>query len=328
METMGNPIRVDEATMTATIKPGYSNDRHTLAEVIPLKTPYVIQIAPSSLCNLRCNYCIQSSGTMKNKQLMNWAIFLELCNQISEFDEKLKQVNIAGWGEPLTNKNLPRMIAYIKDIDITEKVAITTNGTLLTNPFTQSLLDAGVDSIRISLQGMSENKYREVSGVGINFDIFVEQVKYLYQHKKNCEVYIKVADIGLEEGESDRFYLTFRDITDSMYIENIRPLFKGGDKRHINKYGQPHPSVHICTQPFFMMNVTSRGDITPCCGYYDPTNFGNIMNITLRKVWDGKPMTYFKEMLLRKERNHQDKYPVCNGCKLPDAIIIPGDELE
>jgi cyclic pyranopterin phosphate synthase len=110
--------------MTAVIKPGYSDDRHKLKDVIPLKTPYVVQFAPSSLCNLQCKYCIQSSKTMQKRQVMTWQMFKILCHQMSEFDEKLKQVNMAGWGEPLVNKNLPKMVAHIKDMGIAEKVAI------------------------------------------------------------------------------------------------------------------------------------------------------------------------------------------------------------
>jgi cyclic pyranopterin phosphate synthase len=323
---MGSKVRV--GSMTAIIKPGYSDDRHKLKDVIPLKTPYVVQFAPSSLCNLRCNYCIQSSKDIRRRQLMKWSVFLELCNQMKQFDEKLKQVNVAGWGEPLTNWDLPAMITHIRELDVTEKIAITTNGLFLTEGFTQQLLDAGVDSIRISLQGMSDKKYQEVSNTKINFKQFVENIKYLYQHKKNCYVYIKVADIGLEEGEAELFYNTFREITDAMYIETIRPMFGIPDEKDVNKYGQHHKPVLVCPQPFFMLNVTATGDITPCCGYYDPTEFGNITNTTLRKVWESPKMAFFKDMLFRRERNGQMVYPICNKCTLPDAISIPGDELD
>jgi len=235
---------------------------------------------------------------------------------------------MAGWGEPLFNKNLPQMVSHIKDMDIAEKVAITTNGILLTPTFTQELLDAGVDSIRISLQGLSSKKYQDISNTKLNFKTFVDQIKYLHNNKKNCYVYIKVADIGLLNGEDELFYSIFKEITDAMYIETIRPMFGVPDERDVNKYGQHHKPVLVCPQPFFMVNVTATGDITPCCGYYDPTGFGNITTTTLKKVWESQEMTTFKDMLMRKERNNQNTYPVCNRCTLPDAISIPGDELD
>jgi radical SAM protein with 4Fe4S-binding SPASM domain len=175
---------------------------------------------------------------------------------------------------------------------------------------------------------MSAQKYIDISNTAINFKRFVNQIQYLHDNKKDCYVYIKVADIGLEEEESELFYSTFKDITDAMYIETIRPMFGVPDEKDVNKYGQHHKPVLVCPQPFFMLNVTSSGDITPCCGYYDPTAFGNITNTTLRKVWEGPKMAFFKDMLLWKERNNQMVYPVCNKCTLPDAISIPGDELD
>jgi MoaA/NifB/PqqE/SkfB family radical SAM enzyme len=32
--------------------------RTKLADVLPLDTPFVVQIFPDYACNLRCNYCI------------------------------------------------------------------------------------------------------------------------------------------------------------------------------------------------------------------------------------------------------------------------------
>lgn len=314
--------------MTSIIKPGYDDNRKILAEVIPLKTPFVIQIAPSSRCNLKCSYCIQSSSDMENRCLMEWSTFLKICNQIKEFDEKLKQINIAGWGEPLTNKRLPLMILHIKKLNITEKVSVITNGYLLNQEYSLSLINSGADFIKISLQGMTSDRYKEISGVNINFDNLVAKIKFLYNNKKNCQVYVKIADIALSKDEEQLFYSTFGEITDRMYIENIRPIFDNGDNKPINKYGQIHPPIMVCPQPFFMMNVTSSGDISPCCSYYDPTKFGNINNSTLKETWCSDNMKNFQKMMLSKDRNTQKKYPVCNRCKIPDVIVLPGDELD
>lgn len=322
--------------MTSEIKPNYDENRQILADVIPLRTPLSIQVTSSSLCNLKCNYCIHASSNMKNKKIMEWPIFLKLCEQMKEFDDKIKQINFAGWGEPLVNKDLPRMVSHLKESDIAVNIAIITNGALLKEDYVLSLIDAGADYIKISLQGISSDKYKEVCGVKINFDEFVKQVVFLYKNKQKCKVYIKIADIALhDEAEEELFYSTFRDITDRMFVESIRPIFDDLDQtlglnseQFLSKYGQLHPPVIVCPQPFFMMNISSSGEVLPCCGYYDPTNFGDITQTTLKKVWSGEKMKSFHKMMLSGARNTQDRYPVCCNCKIPDVTILPGDELQ
>lgn len=63
-------------------------------------------------------------------------------------------------GEPTLYSNLVKLIKYIKSKEI--KVCIATNGRRLSNfEFAKEIVEAGVDSINISLKGVSENEYLE-----------------------------------------------------------------------------------------------------------------------------------------------------------------------
>jgi GTP 3',8-cyclase len=321
--------------MPSQIKPSYDDKRQTLADVIPLRTPLAIQIAPSSICNFQCNYCIQSSPTMTGKQMMDWDIFVKLCGQIKEFDDKLKQITIAGWGEPLVNKSLPKMIAYMKKADIAENISLVTNASLFNPKYALSIIDSGIDFIKISLQGVTSEKYLQTSSVKLDFDELVKNIGFLYKNKKNCKIFVKVADISLGSGDKEKFYSTFKNITDRMYIETIRPMFDNleksvylENKKFVSKFGQDHPPVIVCPQPFYMMCVSPSGDVLPCCSYYDPLGLGNITEITIKEMWHGKKLKSFLKMLLDNNRTTQNSYPVCQKCTIPDAVVLPGDELD
>ncbi len=154
--------------MTSTV-PHYNSGRTILADVIPLAIPYTIQCEVSHICNLSCNYCIQSSPLHKEKHLMDYETFELLCNQVLKFDSKLKQFNFSGWGEPLVNNRLPSMISFLKSINITDNIAIVTNGLLLTKQLSLDLISASIDHIRISLQGMRSDRYFEICGKKMKF---------------------------------------------------------------------------------------------------------------------------------------------------------------
>jgi len=315
----------------AEIKPHYSETRTILADVIPLDMPYSVQVEVSQYCNLKCNYCMQSFIPQKNQRLMDMDTFAILCARVGAFERPLKQVNFAGWGEPLTNPLLPQMIQHLKETGVTNNIAIVTNGIALgTGHLAGRLVWAGVDHIRISLQGMTGKKYQEVSGRKINFPGLVASIRHLYAIKESCKVSVKIADIALEPGEEHLFYDTFGPITDQMYIESIRPMFHENkqDGKVISKYGIDHPPVITCPMPFYMMSVTATGEIFPCCHYYKPITLGNIKTHSLKAAWESKEMRDLWKMLLDGGRLSNHNYPVCRDCLMPDAILTPGDFLD
>jgi len=324
-----NEISFLEVDM-AKISTQLSEHRAVLADAIPLKAPFSIQVEVSQLCNIKCNYCMQSFIKQKDNAMMSMDLFIRLCDEIGMLRARLKSVNFAGWGEPLMNKYLPAMIRHLHVRTTTDSIAVITNGLLLAPPTSRALVDAGTNHIRVSLQGITSKAYLKTCGKKIDFKKFVSQIRFLYKNKKDCQIYVKVADVALEPGEEEKFYEIFDPICDRMFVEKIRPMFKENesDGKLVSKYGGEHPPVICCPQPFYMVGITACGDILPCCSYYDPTRLGNISDKSLRGIWGGEGLKFFQRMMLLQIRKAQASYPVCKTCLMPDAIITPGDCLD
>ncbi len=308
----------------------YNENRSILADVIPLSTPYTVQIEASQRCNLRCNYCIQALPTDKFRGLMPFHTFTETLDQIKDFPQKLKQINFSGWGEPLMNPDLPDMIEELKTCNIAENIAIVTNGTLLTPAKSLDLISSDVDHIRISLQGMTSARYKEVCLKTVDFSNLIDNIDFLYANKQDCQISVKLADMALDPEEEKLFYETFGPIADRVYIECIRPIFPQStqDGRWISKFGNDHPPVIVCPQPFFMLSVTANGDIFPCCAYQDPADLGNVCKSSLEEAWKSSELRRFRKMLLNGTRKRQGKYSACRQCNIPDVVTMPKDELD
>lgn len=328
--------------MTSIIKPGYDDNRKVLADLIPIRTPFSIIITPSTACVFKCKYCPHSltenelnKGKFIKKN-MKWETFVKITEQIQEFDDKLKAIHFQGMGEPLINKNFSKMVAYVKKRNIADKLIVITNGALLNQEYSLSLIEAGIDVIKISLQGMSSAKYYEICGVKIDFENLVNNINFLYKNKKQCQVYVKIADISLDEGDEERFYSTFREITDCMFIERIRPTYSGLDfskididsDKSMSMYGEEHTGYKVCSLVFYMMYLTPDGDVFPCCNYIDPAGWGDINNSTLKKIWESEKRRKFLRMMLSKKRKIQHDYPVCLDCNNPDSCLRSEDELD
>lgn len=321
----------------AEIKPLAGMERKRLSEVIPLETPYAAYIFPTNLCNFRCSYCGHSLGTegmkkeygleMKN---MSMETFQNTIDQLKEFPDKLKVISLTGHGEPLVNPRLPEMIAYAHQQKVAERIEFISNASLLTHELSERLVDAGLDCIRISLQGLSSEKYKEVCGYNIDFDKFVGEIRYLYQYKKQCKVYVKIMDVTLEEGEEELFYQMFGDISDRMYIEQCKPVYSGveqtkGIQLEEDRYGRKHEPRMVCPLCFYMIGVMPNGDVSPCETIYKPYVLGNVHTDTIRNMWNGDRHLAFEKMQLEKRRMEN---PGCARCCAPDDVAHPEDELD
>ncbi len=323
--------------MMAEIKPAYGETRARLKDVIPLRTPYSIYFFPTNLCNFRCTYCAHGGG-LKNfeeeyglkLESMSLETFTRAIDQISKFEDKLKVLNLSGQGEPLLNRYLPEMIEYAKKMDVADRIEIITNASLLNEELSNRLIDSGLDTIRVSLQGVTSKKYKDICGKDIDFDKFVAELKYLYSIKKQCQIYVKVMDVSLDEGEEEQFYNIFRDISDRMYVENCKPVYDGVESTKdidvsTDRYGLKSEYRHVCPLPFYMLGILPDGTISPCETIYVPDILGNVWTDDISEVWTGDKMKAFQKMQMDKLRHTN---PKCARCCAPNDVSRPEDVLD
>ena len=163
--------------MKEKIRPLAGLERVPLKEVIPLEMPFSVYIYPTNYCNFHCSYCAHSLGADGFRKAYGFApenmtmdTYRKAIDQLSEFPGRLKTLSLTGQGEPLLHPELPEMIAYARHRQVSERIEFMSNGALLREGLSQALVDAGLDCIRISLQGLSAEKYEQVCGAKLDFD--------------------------------------------------------------------------------------------------------------------------------------------------------------
>lgn len=314
------------------------NDRVRLADVIPLATPFTLNIFPSNICNFRCTYCAQSLGAEYlereycfPQELMTMEIIDKVIEQSKAFNTKYKLISFMGHGEPLCNRNLPEMIRKMKKADIANRIDIITNASLLTREYADELIAAGLDVLRVSLQGVSTEAYEKTCGVHLDFEKFVDNLTYFYQNKKQCNVFMKTVDASLAEGEERKFYDIFEKICDRIYIDSIKPVYSGVEYSEaernlsLDRYGNVHEKRLVCPQPFYMLSVWANGDVTPCDALYKASLLGNVKNERLKDLWNSDIKRKFCKMQLEKKREND---PACQRCCAPDDVASEEDILD
>ncbi|MGX9758148.1 radical SAM/SPASM domain-containing protein [Clostridioides difficile] len=322
--------------MNAKIRPGYSPDRRMLGEILPLKSPFTIFINPTTVCNFKCSYCTHSKSEDELSKLnfiqkhMDYDVFLEVVEQLEKFNEKFKLIYIFGNGEPLCNPRLGEMIAHINEKNITDRIEFFTNGALLTKEKSLELINSGLTQLKISVQALSSEGYKKICGVNLDYDKFIDQIKFFYENKKNCKLYIKIIDLGLSQKDKETFYKTFENISDEMFIEHITYTQKtmgdydGMIKEELDLYGDPLTYRDACTFPFYVLRVGVDGEINPC---FEKV-FGNRMNINNTSIydyWNSEELKQFRIMHLKKMR---EKHEFCSTCKCQGSTSRPEDNID
>lgn len=323
-------VRIDGST------PGGA--RTELAKMIPLSTPYIVQIFPAYGCNFKCNYCIHSvpvkeRGYISNKYFLNFDLYKKCIDDLCKFPKRLKMLRFAGTGEPLLNKDIVKMVKYAVEKQVAYSVDVVTNASLLTKEISKRLVDAGVSRIRISIQGINAKKYKQVAGIDFEFDKFIQNLSYLYKNKDKTQVYIKIIDSVLDEGDEEKFFKIFGDICDFIAVEHLFPAVSQIDYSAISKNsiqkltqnGKKIQNAEICPQPFYLMQINPDGNVVPCCSMETSYILGNCDTESLYNIWNNDRCNNFRKTQLLKQK---EIYPVCKKCQEYKYAMFEEDRLD
>ncbi len=300
--------------------------RSVLAEVLPLGTPFVVHIDVSSACNFRCKFCFHSLEKEKLKELgffpaiMDLELFKLTVDKIREFPSKLQRLCLIRHGEALLNKDLPEMISYAKQSGVAEKINISTNGSLLYPKMNHALIASGLDEMLVSVEALTNEKYREISDAEIDFERMVSNIRHFYRNKRQCTLYVKIVDYALNDGDEKQFHDIFNSICDQASVEYIVPCFRGVNYAALkpnynsNIMGDDFVEVDVCPQPFFQMHVFPNGNISVCnADYNEQLVFGNVRQDTLKDIWNGNELNRFRLMQLNGKRKSHVYCSYCAG---------------
>ena len=316
-------------------------NRTYLKDVVPLETPYNVKVEVSSLCNAKCVYCAHSRsdhGIWQGNMTME--LFQKVLDDIKDFPEKPKQMETYMFGEPLCNPMLPEMIALARKEDVVDRITFTTNGLLITPEKTDALMKSGgPDIIRISLQGLSAEDYKRTCGVNVDFERFIDNLRYLYEHKGKCQIRMKIADLAIkdiEDGEN-KFRSIFGGIADSIFIEHILPLYGDLDYDEIDesisqkimcgREGIETKTIHkVCHRPFFRVRIAANGLVTSaCCDTPHDIVYGDLNTESLYNIWNGEKHKSFLKMQLEGKRF---MHPSCKDCVAANDITSDADYMD
>ena len=326
-------------------------ERHSLIDQLPLDTPLGVHICPSTYCNFRCFYCKHTldvnneSGSEKigclSYDFMELSLYKKIIDQLKQFPHKIKMLNFAWLGEPLMHPCISEMVKIAKEAEVAETVCIVTNGSLLTNEMSDKLIEAGLDRLRISIQGLTAQDYWEVSKYKLDYEKYVANVKYFYENKDHTQVYIKIMDSMLKNKEDEnKFRNYYEDICDDLNIEHLVPLHNEldiNDKKegfNVGYFGNELIENKICSYHFYTMMISPIGRVFPCASadYYltdekvmHDLSVCDVNKISLYEYWNSEQCRSFYRKMIEGKRSENI---ICSRCPYAIYHIAEEDRLD
>lgn len=311
--------------MKAKNKPRIDLENRTKLEtVIPLDTPFIVFVDPSDTCNFQCKFCPTGDRKLmrtipgRNHGPMEFSVFQKIISDIQKFEKNIKVLRLYKDGEPLLNPHFVEMVAYAKDSGCCERIDTTTNASLLTREKAKAIATSGLTRINISVEGMTSGQYKEFSGFNLNFQKLVDNITCLYEHKKDCEIIIKINGDIISPEEEQQFYETFGDIADGVSVEHVMSCWPEFDLKNVQVnesvgiYGQPIKEVKVCPYLFYSVSVNSDGTVSACFLDWERRLIvGDTNKSSLPEIWNGDAMNALRRLMLEKRRG---EHPVCCRC--------------
>jgi cyclic pyranopterin phosphate synthase len=115
-----------------------------------------LRMALTSRCNLKCIYC-HHEGELEHENEISLPMATSIAKAAADLG--MRSIKLTG-GEPLLRLDLEDLISEMPE---SLDVSLTTNGVFLADR-AESLADAGLDRINISLDTLNQKTYRSITG--------------------------------------------------------------------------------------------------------------------------------------------------------------------
>lgn len=300
----------------AGVEEAYAENRRQWSEYprrqIVADHPLHVDIELASVCNLRCPMCYTITEGFKkqvNAKLMDMDLFKRLVDQCA--DGGVYSIRLSLRGEAFLHKHILECIRYAKGKGIQE-VSTLTNGLKLDEEMFRQVMEAGLDWISLSVDGMGAT-YESIRQPA-KFDRLVEKLrnfKAIKEQAGRVKPVIKIQSVfPAISDDPQAFYDFFAPLSDQVATNPLIDYL-----RHDGKDNILYHEDFTCPQLFQRLTIGADGLVMLCAN--DELNehvVGDVNTQSIHDVWHGDRMREARE----KHIMHQwsDLSP-CTHCYLP-----------
>jgi radical SAM protein with 4Fe4S-binding SPASM domain len=287
--------------------------------------PMVMEIEPTTSCNLRCPQCPSGLREFsRNTGMLDLTLYKKI---IDEIHPELVYLILYFQGEPFLNKQFLEFVKYAAAKNI--YTATSSNAHYFTDEMARATVESGLDRLIVSLDGITQDTYEKYR-IGGNLEKVLEGTKRLVYWKKKLgsktphiiwqfiafkhnehqipELEKKAKEIGVDE-----LGIKTAQIYDYQHTDELIPETEALSryKKTEDGYVIKNELLNQCWRMWRGSVVTWDGLVVPCCFDKDATHrFGDVSKDTFEAVWKGEAYNNFRSAILRSRK----EIDICTNC--------------
>ncbi len=290
------------------LKKANREDLYSLEPPFP-RSNFLMEL--SNVCNHACIFCAHQKMQRKVGRMSKEKAF-DILQQA--YDLGSREVGFYATGEPFLIPDLADYIAKAKEIGFTY-VYLTSNGAMATPEKIRAVIDAGLDSLKFSINAPQRKLYEFIHGRD-DFDTVVEHLKYLYQYRKesgkNFKIYVTGILTRFTENLQGKYHELFDDLCDQVVFKYV--YNQGGYMPEIQEYLRcfcDHEVCRKCNLPFDAVSITQEGYLSiENADYENMLVVADLNKVSLKEGWYGDVMKDMRRRFLEDDLAGT----ICDGC--------------
>lgn len=301
----------------------YNNykESQTLAERIFLqdlneckKFPKYFQIGTVNYCNAKCVMCphrkdrIAGGGGRLSREL-----FDKIIEELSDYSDWIEIVALYWLGEPLLDQDIVYRVQQLHDIGI-KVISISTNAECLSAEVSDCLFAAGMNDLRISMDGITKEVYESIRR-GLHFEKVIENIHNAIRirDEKYPGVPMRLRFVLQEKNANEwEHFKTYWERYMNISIDKIQFTPNHTKKEWSIGENVSRFSDVPCIALFSSMIIDSDGKVPLCCMDADRNEIlGDVNHSSIAQIWQNKRLHSIRLAHLQGGRK---AYHLCADC--------------
>ena len=167
-----------------------------------------------------------SKGQARPAEIMSLETFKTIVSKFEPYVDRIRFSSLHGCGEPMLDKGLPEKVKFAKEIGLKE-VGFTSNCNALTEKKARRLLEAGLDCIIPSIDGLTKEVHEAIRP-RTDHTVTVENVKRFIKLRDegdyNCKVLVRMIRQQLNADQWEDYNTFWRDLMSPEKGDNVLGL--------------------------------------------------------------------------------------------------------
>lgn len=260
--------------------------------------PKNMMVELSNGCNHACIFCTSPYMTRKIGRIDKSFLFQIMADARAL---GVEEIGFYTTGDPFVHTDLDKFTSQAKALGFSY-IYISTNGALASPERAKAVIDAGMDSIKFSINAASRESYELIHGRD-DWDLVMANLRFISEYRRTLgrplKLFITSVVTTQNAHEIEKFKAEVKDLVDEIIftaVQNQSGQMNSAQDILSADGGTSFKTASICTMPFNRLHVSCEGYLTLCCvDYQNYLAVADLRHVPLKDAWTAPEFRTMRE---------------------------------